>query len=90
VKPTQTALIVPVPQADDAVGRFRMSLDRAAAWGVPAHVTVLYPFLPPVRINDEVVAAVGEIVRATPRFGATLTHVDWFGDTRRMAGASTG
>jgi len=35
----------------------------------------------PVRINDEVVAAVGEIVRAIPRFGATLTHVDWFGDT---------
>jgi 2'-5' RNA ligase len=81
MKSTQTALIVAVPEAEDAVGPFRMSLDRAASWGVPAHVTVLYPFLPPVRIDDEVVAAVGEIVRAIPRFSVTLTHVDWFGDT---------
>ena len=67
MEPTQSALIVAVPEAGEVVGRFRASLDRAALWGVPAHVTVLYPFLPPERINDEVLAAVGEIVRAVPR-----------------------
>lgn len=81
MRPTETALIVPVPEAEDTVGPFRMSLDKAASWGVPAHVTVLYPFLPPDRIDDDVLAAVGEIARAVPRFGVTLTHVDWFGDT---------
>lgn len=47
VAPTQTAVIVPVPAAEALVGSHRRRLDRAAGWGVPAHVTVLYPFLHP-------------------------------------------
>lgn len=81
MKATQTALIVPVPEAEQTVGPFRMSLDRSAVWGVPAHVTVLYPFLSPERINDDVLAAIAEIVRAVPRFDVNLTHVEWFADT---------
>jgi hypothetical protein len=57
MQPTQTALIVPIPAAENAVGPFRATLDRSASWGVPAHVTVLYPFLPPDKINSEVLAA---------------------------------
>lgn len=79
--PTQIALIVPVPEAEDTVGPFRMSLDRSASWGVPAHVTVLYPFLPPDRVSDDVLAAIAEIVQAVPRFDLTLAHIDWFADT---------
>ena len=81
VEPTQTALIIPVPEAERAVGRFRASLDQAASWGVPAHVTVLYPFLPPEQVDDGVRAVLREVVARVPRFDATLTHVDWFGDT---------
>jgi 2'-5' RNA ligase len=80
MKPTQTALIVPLPEAEEAVGPFRASLDTAAAQGIPAHVTVLYPFLPPEQINDEVLASVSHAVAAVPRFAVTLTHVEWFGD----------
>lgn len=43
---TATALIVPVPEAEPVVGVWRDRYDPAAAEGVPAHVTVLYPFLP--------------------------------------------
>jgi 2'-5' RNA ligase len=75
----QTALIVPVPEAEPAVGRVRAALDRSAGWGVPAHVTVLFPFLPPERVTDEVVAAVGEVVASVPRFEVTFARVDWFG-----------
>ncbi len=78
---TQSALIVAVPEAEEAVGPFRAVLDRAASWGVPPHVTVLYPFLPPSRLDDEVLAAVGDLVGTVPRFELTLTHVEWFGDT---------
>ena len=42
----QTALVVAVPSAEPVVARLRASYDVAAAYGVPAHVTVLYPFLP--------------------------------------------
>ena len=42
----ESAVLVPVPEAERAVSRHRARLDGAAARGVPAHVTVLYPFVP--------------------------------------------
>jgi hypothetical protein len=39
--PTQSAVLVPVPEAERVVSRHRGRLDAAAALGVPAHVTVL-------------------------------------------------
>ncbi|RQX14664.1 hypothetical protein DDE19_22535 [Micromonospora ureilytica] len=80
MEPTQTALIVPIPEAEEAVGQFRASLDPAASWGVPAHVTVLYPFLPPQRINEQALAVLRETFAEIPRFDVALTHVGWFGD----------
>src|SRR5258708_19301675 len=40
-----TALIVAVPEAELVVGGWRTAFDSAAAGGIPAHITVLYPFL---------------------------------------------
>jgi 2'-5' RNA ligase len=80
MEPAQAAIIVPIPEAERAVGPFRTVLDRAASWGVPAHVTVLYPFLPPDRINEAVRTAVRDIVAAVPRFDIMLSRVEWFGD----------
>jgi 2'-5' RNA ligase len=81
MKATHTALIVPIPEAEAVVGRFRATLDRSASWGVPAHVTVLYPFLRPDRIDDAALAAVREAVATVPRFHVELSHVAWFGET---------
>ena len=53
--PSESCLLVPVPDAEPAVGRLRGRLDRAAAWGVPAHVTILYPFVLPDAITSEVI-----------------------------------
>jgi hypothetical protein len=36
-----------VPEADDVIGRYRHDHDPYARFGVPAHVTVRRPFLPP-------------------------------------------
>jgi 2'-5' RNA ligase len=44
-------------------------------------VTVLYPFLPPERITDEVLVALGQIIRAVPRFEVAFGRVEWFGDS---------
>lgn len=79
--PKQTALIVEIPQVEQAVGRWRAALDRAAGWGVPAHVTVLYPFLPPERLDGDTLAAVGEAVASVAPFTVDFAHVRWFGDT---------
>lgn len=51
--PTHTAVIAAIPAAEPAVGPHRAHLDRAARWGVPAHVTVLYPFLDPASFDTE-------------------------------------
>ena len=77
---TQSALIVPVPEAEPAVGDLRTRLDRSASWGVPAHITVLYPFLSPAVLDTMVLSAVQDVIWAVPRFTVTLTRVAWFGD----------
>jgi 2'-5' RNA ligase len=43
----QSALIVPVPEAEPLVGAWREQYDDFARSGVPAHITLLYPFLGP-------------------------------------------
>ncbi|WP_079312549.1 hypothetical protein [Microbispora sp. GKU 823] len=42
----ETALVVEVPSAEPLVRGLRERYDSFAAYGMPAHVTVLYPFLP--------------------------------------------
>jgi len=80
--PTESAVLVAVPEADDIVGRFRARLDRSAAWGVPAHVTVLYPFVDPDRIDPAVLDRLAAAVGSVPAFDVTLARLCWFGDDR--------
>ena len=75
----QSALIVAVPEAEPAVRALREAYDPSASWGVPAHVTVLYPFLPPPRIGASVLAAVRAGVQVVPAFDLTLARTGWFG-----------
>jgi hypothetical protein len=48
---SESAFIVRVPEAERLVGAFRERLDPVARLGVPAHVTVLFPFMPRERID---------------------------------------
>lgn len=54
----RTALIVRMPEAEPVVRDWRDRLDPAARAGVPAHVSVLYPFLQEDRIDASVHAAI--------------------------------
>lgn len=63
----ESALVLVVEDAESVVGRWRASGDPSASQGMPAHVTVLYPFLPRERIDSETLAAVEVIAsRRTP------------------------
>lgn len=57
----ETALLITVPEAEPLVGEARKRYDPAAGAGVPAHVTVLYPFLREERIGPEVRAELREL-----------------------------
>lgn len=77
---TESAVIVAVPAAELAVGEYRRRFDSSAAKGVPAHVTVLYPFVPPSQMGDDVLAAVATAVATVQRFGASWRTTGWFGE----------
>jgi len=77
---SESVVIVPVAETEPAVGKFRAQLDRTAAWGVPAHVTVLAPFVPPDRIGPWELHKLREAVRAVPRFDVIFRRTEWFGD----------
>jgi hypothetical protein len=74
----ESALVVLIPESEGLVGEWRSRFDPAATYGVPAHVTVLYPFVPPRLIDD----ALRSQLRA---LFATLGAFDFtFSSTRRF------
>jgi 2'-5' RNA ligase len=48
----ESALVVLVPEAEAVAKPFRDRYDPAAAAGVPAHITLLFPFKAPDEIDD--------------------------------------
>jgi 2'-5' RNA ligase len=78
--PTESALLLVVPAAEPAVGRHRRDHDRAARAGVPAHVTVAYPFKPIERLDGGDVSALFGLVGREPAFEITFSDTGWFGD----------
>ena len=75
-----TALIVAVPEVEPAVAAHRLRLDPSAASGVPAHVTVLFPFMPAPLVDDVVLARLGALFAGYSPFEARFTRTSWFGE----------
>ncbi|EMF56454.1 hypothetical protein SBD_2205 [Streptomyces bottropensis ATCC 25435] len=67
-----------VPEAEPAVRAWRDRLDLSARAGVPAHVTVLFPFLNESRIDDGALAAVGEVIGRHRPFEARFEYCGRF------------
>ncbi len=76
----QSALLLLVPAAEPAVGEYRARLDASARDGVPAHLTVLYPFLPPTLIDDAALTSLAALFAGFPAFTFTLDRVGWFAE----------
>ena len=76
----ESAILVSVPEAEPVVGTLRARLDRSAARGVPAHVTVLYPFVAPHQVSAAVIATAAAAVASVPSFDCQFASTDWFGD----------
>jgi len=81
----QTALLVKVPEAEPLVKSWRDRFDPAAAAGVPAHVTVLVPFLSRSAIGPEVTAELRRIFARYPAFGIEFLECRRFPDVLYLA-----
>ena len=76
---TESAVLVPVPEAERVVSRHRARLDGAAALGVPAHVTVLFPFVPPSAITATTLESLAAAVASVGAFDCEFAVTAWFG-----------
>lgn len=76
--PGSTGLVVTVPAAEPIVADVRARYDPAVAAGVPAHVTVLYPWLPEGELDAATLAELERLANTLPGFDAALTAVDRF------------
>ncbi|MDT0464929.1 2'-5' RNA ligase family protein [Streptomyces gibsoniae] len=56
----QTGLVVGIPEAEPAVRAWRERFDPSAGAGIPAHVTVLFPFLDVGRADARVCSALAD------------------------------
>jgi 2'-5' RNA ligase len=75
--PLRTGLVVPVPEAEELVGSWRLDHDPSAANGAPAHVTLLFPFRPLEHV-DTTIGDLRTIFGSVPRRPVRLTHVGVF------------
>jgi 2'-5' RNA ligase superfamily protein len=75
--PRRTALIVAVPEAEPVVGALRLEHDGSAARGVPAHITILFPFAPPESVDEQ---ALAELFERFHPFEFVLDSVERFDD----------
>ena len=69
-----TAIVVPVAAAEAALGRWRRAYTGDGAEGMPAHVTLIYPFADESVLDDTMIADLGGVLAAfapfEARFGA--------------------
>lgn len=74
----ETAVLLCVPEADRLVGPWRDKGDPSASAGVPAHVTLLYPFLDSGQIDDGVLAELDWFFRGVDAFAIRFDGVGEF------------
>jgi 2'-5' RNA ligase len=74
----ETALICRVPEAERYIARYRERYDPSARRNVPAHVTVLYPFMAPAEIDAHVLGRLRAIARDVPCFDYRLARTRRF------------
>lgn len=85
IKPFESALAVLIPEAEALVEPFRQQYDPSAATGVPAHVTILYPFKPPDDLTGDVIQILRDLFNELPAFTVSFNKIMHFPDAIFLA-----
>lgn len=75
----ETGLLIVVPQAEHVIGAHRLDHDPAASRGVPAHVTLLYPFAPADEVGT-LEEGLAELFAGMKPFDSSFSEFARFGD----------
>jgi hypothetical protein len=74
----QSALVVLVPEAEGLVSGLHGVHDPSAAQGMPAHITILYPFLPPPEVTGATLTSLERIFAQRRGFAFRLKELRRF------------
>lgn len=80
-----SALIVKVPEAEPVVSPLRARFDGTSHLGVPAHITILFPFMGPDSITPAVLQRLQLALNSVPAFSYALTSIGRFEATTYLA-----
>ncbi|MGR3660773.1 MAG: 2'-5' RNA ligase family protein [Paracoccaceae bacterium] len=82
---TETALILPLEPVDRRVDAFRDRFDPAARLGVPAHITLIFPFMPLEDFGVDEEQALKALMLARAGFPYVLDRVETFDEVAYLA-----
>jgi 2'-5' RNA ligase len=75
---SRTAVLVHVPEAEPVVGDWRLQHTRDAPLGIPAHVTLLFPWVPVDELGGEAETRLARILGETEPFDVTFARTARF------------
>ena len=81
----ESALVILVPEAEVFVERTRQRYDPSAAIGMPAHITINYPYLPGERVYAETIDQLRVLFSRFPPLRFKLAEARRFFDTVYLA-----
>ena len=76
-----SALLVPIPEAEPLIGDLRLKHDAVTALGIPAHVTVLFPFISASQIDASAHDALSGLFAGIPTFAYHFERAGRFDHT---------
>ena len=80
-----SALLAVVPEAEPYVEHLRQQYDPVASLGMPAHITLTVPFMPPDLIAESELEVLEQIFGAAAPFEFTLSEVRCFPETAYLS-----
>jgi 2'-5' RNA ligase len=80
-----SALVVVVPEAELLVNRLRARFDPSALMGMPAHITILFPFMPVDLLTSDVLGRVRTTVAGFAEFEFRLERIGRFPRTTYLS-----
>jgi 2'-5' RNA ligase len=74
----ESVVLVPVLDTGPLVRELRLQYDPSAKAGVPPHITLMFPFLPPSELTEAKVDALAVLLSGEVRFEFSLSRVSEF------------
>jgi 2'-5' RNA ligase len=76
--PLESVVLIPALEAHSLVGELREQFDPSARAGIPAHLTILFPFVPPDELTEQQEDDLKNVLDRVAGFDYSLSEVGEF------------